>query len=74
MTAPAVTAPAPTPTVPAVWLNAAEAAAHVGVSWPTLRQILLDHRIPHRRVGRRWIIEAATLDEHLRRLAREQVA
>jgi excisionase family DNA binding protein len=56
----------PTPTV---WLSGQEAAEYVGVSWPTLRQFILEHSIPHVRLGTRWKIEVAVLDEHLRRLA-----
>jgi excisionase family DNA binding protein len=55
--------------VPAVWLSGQEAAKHVGVSWPTLRQFIIEQSIPHVRLGRRWKIEAAVLDEHLRRAA-----
>jgi excisionase family DNA binding protein len=54
---------------PAVWLSGKQAAEHVGVSWPTLRQFVIDHGIPHVRVGRRWKIEVAVLDDHLRQLA-----
>lgn len=54
---------------PAVWLSGQQAAEHVGVSWPTLRQTIIDHGIPHVRLGRRWKIEASVLDDHLRRLA-----
>lgn len=54
---------------PAVWLSGQQAAEHVGVSWPTLRQAIVDYAIPHVRLGRRWKIEASVLDAHLRRLA-----
>jgi len=54
---------------PAVWLSGQQAAKHVGVSWPTLRQAIVDHAIPHVRLGRRWKIEVSVLDAHLRRLA-----
>jgi excisionase family DNA binding protein len=54
---------------PAVWLSGQQAAEHVGVSWPTLRQAIVDHAIPHVRLGRRWKIEVSVLDAHLRRLA-----
>lgn len=54
---------------PAVWLSGQQAADHIGVSWPTLRQLILDHSIPHVRIGRRWKIEVSVLDDHLRRLA-----
>lgn len=56
---------------PAVWLSGQQAAAHVGVSWPTLRRAIVDYAIPHVRLGRRWKIEASVLDDHLRRLARD---
>jgi excisionase family DNA binding protein len=61
----------PTPTV---WLSGQEAAEYVGVSWPTLRHLLIDHAIPHVRIGTLWRIEVAVLDEHLRRLAQTQAA
>lgn len=57
----------PTPTV---WLSGQEAAEHVGVSWPTLLRMIRDHRIPHLRLGRRYMIELAALDERLRQIAR----
>lgn len=56
-------------THPAIWLSGQQAAAHVGVSWPTLRRAIVDYAIPHVRLGRRWKIEASVLDDHLRRLA-----
>ena len=55
------------------WLNAREAAEYVGVSWPTLRGWIIDRRVPHVRMGRRWKISRETLDEHLRRDADAQV-
>ena len=58
-------------TGPAIWLSGQQAAAHVGVSWPTLRRAIVDYAIPHVRLGRRWKIEASVLDDHLRRLARD---
>lgn len=54
---------------PTVWLSGQEAAEYVGVSWPTLRQTLLEHDIPVLHMGTRWMIDVATLDEHLHRLA-----
>jgi excisionase family DNA binding protein len=57
---------------PTVWLSGQEAAAYVGVSWPTLRQAIIEHSIPHVRFGTRWQIELAVLDEHLRRLAEDR--
>lgn len=54
----------------AVWLSGKEAAEHLGVSWPTLRQAIVEHRIPHLRLGTLWKVDAAELDDHLRRLAR----
>ena len=56
---------------PTVWLSGQEAAAYVGVSWPTLRPAIIVHSIPHVRFGTRWQIELAVLDEHLRRLAED---
>lgn len=55
----------------AVWLSGQEAAEHVGVSWPTLRRAIVDHAIPHVRLGRRWKIEVSVLDDYLRRLAKD---
>ena len=54
---------------PTVWLSGQEAAEYVGVSWPTLRQVIVDQAIPHVRLGTLWRIEVAVLDDHLRRLA-----
>ena len=54
---------------PTVWLSGQEAAEYVGVSWPTLRQVIVDHAIPHVRLGTLWRIEVVVLDEHLSRLA-----
>lgn len=67
---PAADDPGPGAAGPAVWLSGQQAAEHVGVSWPTLRQAIVEHAIPHVRLGRRWKIEASVLDEHLRQLAR----
>jgi excisionase family DNA binding protein len=55
---------------PTIWPSGQEAAEYVGVSWPTLRQAIIEFGIPHVRLGRRWKIEVAVLDEHLRRMAR----
>lgn len=54
---------------PTVWVSGQEAAEYIGVSWPTLRQVITDHAIPHVRLGSLWRIEVAVLDEHLRRMA-----
>lgn len=54
---------------PTVWLSGQEAPEYVGVSWPTLRQFIIDHAVSHVRLGTRWKIEVAVLDEHLRRAA-----
>ena len=59
----------PTPTV---WLSGQEAAEYVGVSWPTLRQLILDDAIPHVRLGTRWKIAVDVLDTHLQRRAEIQ--
>lgn len=55
------------------WLSAVEASKYVGVSWPTLREWILDHQVPHVRMGRRWKINRQTLDEHLTADADAQV-
>lgn len=54
---------------PTVWLSGQEAAEYLGVSWPTLRQLLIEHGVPHIRIGTLWRIDVAVLDEHLHRLA-----
>jgi len=54
---------------PIVWLSGQETAEYVGVSWPTLRQVIVHHAIPHVRLGMLWRIKVAVLDEHPRRLA-----
>jgi excisionase family DNA binding protein len=53
----------------AVWLSGKDAAEYVGVSWPTLRQFILDNAVPYVRLGTRWKIERTTLDASLRRVA-----
>jgi excisionase family DNA binding protein len=53
----------------AVWLSGKEAAEYVGVSWPTLRQFILDNGVPYVRLGTRWKIERTVLDAALRRQA-----
>jgi excisionase family DNA binding protein len=61
------TAPDPLPAT--VWLSGKDAANYVGVSWPTLRQFILNYGVPHVRLGTRWKIERTVLDESLRRVA-----
>jgi excisionase family DNA binding protein len=61
--------PSSDPSPAAVWLSGKDAAEYVGVSWPTLRQFILDHGVPYVRLGTRWKIERATLDTCLRRIA-----
>jgi excisionase family DNA binding protein len=62
-------APSPEPSPTAVWLSGKDAAEYVGVSWPTLRQFILDNAVPYVRLGTRWKIERTVLDERLRHLA-----
>lgn len=45
--------------------NLKEAAAYLGISVPTLVQMLGSGAIPHRRVGQRWLIARAALDDWL---------
>lgn len=59
---------------PTVWLSGQEAAEYLGVSWPTMRQLLIDHRIPHIRLGTLWRIDVAILDHHLHRIATSEVS
>jgi excisionase family DNA binding protein len=63
------TPPSPDPSPAAVWLSGKDAAEYVGVSWPTLRQFILDHGVPYVRLGTRWKIEREALNGSLRRLA-----
>ena len=45
--------------------NLKEAAAYVGTSGPTLVRLLGSGAIPYRRVGQRWLIARAALDNWL---------
>lgn len=58
----------------AVWLSGKEAAEYVGVSWPTLRQFILDNGVPYVRLGTRWKIERTALDASLRNVAETTAA
>jgi excisionase family DNA binding protein len=62
-------APSPEHSPTAVWLSGKDAAEYVGVSWPTLRQFILDNAVPYVRLGTRWKIERTVLDASLRRTA-----
>lgn len=45
--------------------NLKEAAAYLGISIPTLVRLLGSGVIPYRRVGQRWLIARAALDDWL---------
>ena len=45
--------------------NLKEAAAYLGISVPTLVRLLGSEIIPYRRVGQRWLIARAALDDWL---------
>jgi len=45
--------------------NLKEAAAYLGISVPTLVNLLQAGKIPYRRAGQRWLISKATLDDWL---------
>lgn len=45
--------------------NLKEAAAHLGISVPTLSALLYENKIPCRRAGQRWLISKAALDDWL---------
>lgn len=45
--------------------NLKEAATHLGISVPTLVRLLESGTIPYRRVGQRWLIARAALDDWL---------
>ena len=47
--------------------NLKEAAAYLGISVPTLGRLLESGAIPYRRVGQRWLIAQAALDDWLNR-------
>lgn len=46
--------------------NLKRAAQYLGVDQYTLQGALRRNEIPHRRIGRRWIISKAVLDEWMR--------
>ena len=45
--------------------NLKEAAACLGISVPTLVRLLGSEIIPYRRIGQRWLIARAALDDWL---------
>lgn len=45
--------------------NLKETAAYLGISVPTLVRLLGSGVIPYRRVGQRWLIARAALDDWL---------
>ena len=45
--------------------NLTEAAAYLGISVPTLMRLLGSGVIPYRRIGQRWLIARAALDDWL---------
>lgn len=45
--------------------NLKEAAAYLGISVPTLARLLRSGVIPYRRIGQRWLIARAALDDWL---------
>ena len=45
--------------------NLKEAAAYLGFSIPTLMRLLGSGVIPYRRIGQRWLIARAALDDWL---------
>lgn len=45
--------------------NLKEAAAYLGISVPTLMRLLGSGVIPYRRIGQRWLIVRAALDDWL---------
>lgn len=45
--------------------NLKEASTHLGISVPTLVRLLESGTIPYRRVGQRWLIARAALDDWL---------
>ena len=47
--------------------NLKEAAVYLGISVPTLVRLLGSGAIPYRRVGQRWLIAQAALDDWLNR-------
>ena len=45
--------------------NLKEATAYLGISVPTLVRLLGSEIIPYRRIGQRWLIARAALDDWL---------
>ena len=45
--------------------NLKEAATYLGISIPTLVRLLESGVIPYRRIGQRWLIARAALDDWL---------
>lgn len=45
--------------------NLKDAAAYLGISVPTLMRLLGSGVIPYRRIGQRWLIARAALDDWL---------
>ena len=45
--------------------NLKEVAAYLGISVPTLMRLLGSGVIPYRRIGQRWLIARAALDDWL---------
>lgn len=45
--------------------NAKEAAALVGISYPTFRRLIREHEIPAFRVGQQWMISRKALERWL---------
>ncbi len=47
--------------------NASEACFHIGLSWNTLKKLIDDGEIRIIRVGRRYLIPRASIDDFLQR-------
>lgn len=47
--------------------NRKEAAVYLGISIPTLMRLLKSGEIPSRRIGQRWLIPKAGLDNWLKK-------
>lgn len=45
--------------------NLKEATEYLGISVPTLADLLHEGKIPYRRAGQRWLISKAALDDWL---------
>lgn len=56
------------------WMNLTEAAAHMRMDRTTLRRLIIDHGIPHTKVGARYVINRDQLDRAVESICKQEVA